>query len=261
MHLEQTLYQMRSMRLTAMAACLEQRIKNGDHRDLSHEEFFSLLVEDEFIARKNRRLSRMIGRANFKPQQACIENIHYDHSRGFTKTDIMQFKSKTWIENSHHVIITGPTGTGKTYIAEAIGLHACKMGYPTQKIRYKKLFEEIQAAKGTGVYLDYLRKLQKIKVLIIDDFAMQPITQDQLCDLMELIEERDQLGPVIITTQYPPNKWHSLFDDPTISDAICDRLIPIAIKLNLKGKSLRGKNERVEQSQYKQAGQSSTCSS
>ncbi|MCL0066953.1 ATP-binding protein [Thermodesulfovibrionales bacterium] len=200
MHLEQTLYQMRSMRLTAMAACLEQRIKNGDHRDLSHEEFFSLLVEDEFIARKNRRLSRMIGRANFKPQQACIENIHYDHSRGFTKTDIMQFKSKTWIENSHHVIITGPTGTGKTYIAEAIGLHSCKMGYPTQKIRYKKLFEEIQAAKGTGVYLDYLRKLQKIKVLIIDDFAMQPITQDQLCDLMELIEERDQLGPVIVTT-------------------------------------------------------------
>jgi len=241
MHLEQTLHQMRSMRLAAMAVCLEQRIKNGDHRDLSHEEFISLLVEDEFASRKNRRLSRMIGRANFKPQQACIENIHYDSNRGFAKTDIMQFTSKTWIENSQHVIITGPTGTGKTYIAEAIGLHACKIGYPAQKIRYKKLFEEIQAAKGTGVYLNYLQKLQKIKVLIIDDFAMQPITRDQLCELMELIEERDQLGPIIITTQYPPNKWHSLFDDPTIADAICDRLIPIAIKLNLKGKSLRGK--------------------
>jgi len=241
MHLEQTLHQMRSMRLAAMAVCLEQRIKNGDHRDLSHEEFISLLVEDEFASRKNRRLSRMIGRANFKPQQACIENIHYDSNRGFAKTDIMQFTSKTWIENSQHVIITGPTGTGKTYIAEAIGLHACKIGYPAQKIRYKKLFEEIQAAKGTGVYLNYLQKLQKIKVLIIDDFAMQPITRDQLCELMELIEERDQLGPIILTTQYPPNKWHSLFDDPTIADAICDRLIPIAIKLNLKGKSLRGK--------------------
>jgi DNA replication protein DnaC len=241
MHLEQTLYQMRSMRLAAMAVCLEQRLKNGDHRDLSHEEFISLLVEDEFTSRKNRRLSRMIGRANFKPQQACLENIHYDCNRGFAKTDIMQFKSKIWIENSQHVIITGPTGTGKTYIAEAIGLYACKMGYPAQKIRYKKLFEEIQAAKGTGVYLNYLQRLQKIKILIIDDFAMQPITQDQLCELMELIEERDQLGPIIITTQYPPNKWHSLFDDPTIADAICDRLIPIAIKLNLKGKSLRGK--------------------
>jgi len=245
MHLEQTLHQMRSMRLATMAACLEQRLKNGDHRDLSHEEFISLLVEDEFATRKNRRLSRMIGRANFKLQQACIENIHYDSSRGFAKSDIMQFKSKTWIENSQHVILTGPTGTGKTYIAEAIGLNACKMGYPAKKIRYKRLFEEIQAAKGTGVYLNYLRKLQKSKILIIDDFAMQPITQDQLCDLMDIIEERDQLGPVIITTQYPPNKWHSLFDDPTIADAICDRLIPIAIKLNLKGKSLRGKKEKT----------------
>ncbi len=242
MHLEQTLHQMHSMRLATMATCLEQRIKNGDHRDLSHEEFISLLVEDEFTARKNRRLSRMIGRANFKPHQACIENIHYELSRGFAKSDIMQFKSKTWIENAQHVIITGSTGTGKTYIAEAIGLHACKMGYPALKIKYKRLFEEIQAAKGTGVYLNYLQKLQKIKVLIIDDFAMQPITQDQLCDLMDLIEDRDQLGPVIVTTQYPPNKWHSLFDDPTIADAICDRLIPVAIKLNLKGKSLRGKN-------------------
>src|SRR3989304_8158857 len=189
---------MRSMRLATMATCLEQRIKNGDHRDLSHEEFISLLVEDEFTSRKNRRLSRMIGRANFKPQQACIENIHYDSNRGFAKTDIMQFKSKTWIENSQHVIITGPTGTGKTYIAEAIGLHACKMGFPAQKIRYKKLFEEIQAAKGTGLYLNYLRKLQKIKILIIDDFAMQPVTQDQLCELMELIEERDESGPVMM---------------------------------------------------------------
>ncbi|MCP4987362.1 MAG: ATP-binding protein [Colwellia sp.] len=242
MHLEQTLHQMHSMRLATMATCFEQRLKNGDHRDLSHEEFISLLVEDEFTARKNRSLSRMIGRANFKPQQACIENIHYDLNRGFAKADIMQFKSKTWIENAQHVIITGPTGTGKTFIAEAIGLHSCKMGYPSQKIKYKRLFEEIQAAKGTGVYLNYLQKLQKIKVLIIDDFAMQPITQNQLCDLMDLIEERDQLGPVIVTTQYPPNKWHSLFDEPTIADAICDRLIPVAIKLNLKGKSLRGKN-------------------
>jgi len=96
--------------------------------------------------------------------------------------------------------------------------------------------------KEPGGYLNYLRKLQKIKVLIIDDFAMQPIKQDQLCDLMDLIEERDQLGPVIITTQYPPNKWLSLFDDPTIADAICNRLILITIKLNLKGKSLRGRN-------------------
>jgi len=227
-----------------MASSLEQRLKNGDHRDLTHEEFLSLLVEDEYTARNNRRLARMISQANFKPEQACLENIHYDCGRGFDKKDIMQFRSHSWIDNAQNVIITGPTGTGKTYIAEAIGLYVCKVGLPAKKIRYKRLFEEIRSARGTGMYLNYIKKLQKTKVLIIDDFAMQPITQDELSDLLDIIEDRNQLGPIIITTQYPENKWHSLFDDPTTSDAICDRLIPTAIKLNLKGKSLRGNNKK-----------------
>lgn len=244
MHLEQTLHQLRIMRLATMAVCFEQRLKNGDHRDLSHEEFVSLLVEDEFAARKNRRLERMIGRANFKPEQACLENISYDSRRGFEKKDILQFTSQVWIDNAQNVIITGPTGTGKTYLAEAIGLHVCKMGLAAKKIRYKRLFEELRAARGTGLYLSYLQKLQKIKVLIIDDFAMQPVTQDELSDLLDIIEERNQLGPLIVTTQYPVAKWHSLFDDPTTADAICDRLIPTAIKLELKGKSLRGGKEK-----------------
>jgi len=245
MHLEQTLTQLRSMRLTVMAAMLEQRLKNGDHRQLSHEEFISLLVEDEHSARKNRKLARMIGRANFKPEQACVENIHYDPRRGFEKKDILQFTSRTWIDNAQNVILTGPTGTGKTYIAEAIGLYVCKMGLPVRKIRYKRLFEEILSARGTGMYLNYIQKLQKVKVLILDDFVMQPINQNELSDLLDIIEERDQLGPVIITTQYPPNKWHSLFDDPTAADAICDRLIPTAVKLNLKGKSQRGGQKKT----------------
>lgn len=247
MHLEQTLTQLRSMRFATMAATLEQRLANGDHRQLSHEEFISLLVEDEYAARKNRSLARMIGRANFKPEQACMENIHYDQRRGFEKKDIMQFASRTWIDNAQNVIITGPTGTGKTYIAEAIGLHVCKMGLPVRKIRYKRFFEEILSAKGTGMYLNYTQKLQKTKVLILDDFAMQAINQNELSDLLDIIEERDQLGPVIITTQYPPNKWHALFDDPTIADAICDRLITTAIKLNLKGKSMRGSQKKTKE--------------
>lgn len=244
MHLEQLFHQLRSMRLATMASSLEQRLKNGDHRDLTHEEFLSLLVEDEYTARNNRRLARMIAQANFKPEQACLENIHYDCGRGFDKKDIMQFRSHSWIDNAQNVIITGSTGTGKTYIAEAIGLYVCKVGLPAKKIRYKRLFEEIRSARGTGMYLNYIKKLQKTKVLIIDDFAMQPITQDELSDLLDIIEDRNQLGPIIITTQYPENKWHSLFDDPTTSDAICDRLIPTAIKLNLKGKSLRGNNKK-----------------
>jgi len=226
-----------------MARSLEERLKNQDHRDLSHEEFLSLLIEDEFSARKNRRLERMIGRANFKPEQACIENIHYHSHRGIDKKDIMPFTTRAWVDNCQHVIITGPTGTGKTYLAEAIGLTVCKMGISAQKIRYKRLFEEIQSARGTGVYLQYVKKLQKITVLILDDFAMHPINNEQLGDLLDIIEDRDQLGPLIITTQYPVNKWHALFNDPTTSDAICDRLIPTAKQITLKGKSLRGREE------------------
>jgi DNA replication protein DnaC len=241
MHLEQTLSQLRSMRLANMATFLEERLKNGDHRELTHEEFISLIVEDEYSSRKNRRLARMIGRSNFKPEQACMENIRYNPMRGFNKKDIMQFTTKTWIDNSQKIIITGPTGTGKTYLAEAIGLHACKMGCPAIKVRYKRLFEEIKSARGTGLYLNYIRKLQKMKVLIIDDFIMQSINDEQQSDLLDIIEDRDQLGPIIITTQYPTSKWYDLFNDPTTADAICDRLIPTAIKLNLEGDSQRKK--------------------
>ena len=126
------------------------------------------------------------------------------------------------------------------------------MGYPTKKVRYKRLFEEIQSARGTGMYLNYIQKLKKLKILIIDDFAMQPLDSSEQSDLLEIIEERDQLGPTIITTQYPIDKWHKLFNDPTASDAICDRLIPTSIKINLKGESQRKtRTEKGEKSSSK----------
>lgn len=239
MHLETVLTQMRHMRLSAMADSLEQRLANGDHRDLSHEEFISLLVNDEHSARHSRKLSRMIGRANFKPEQACIENIRFEQTRGFKKMDIMQFMSTTWINNCQNIVLTGPTGCGKTYIAEAIALQACKMGFPVVKKRFRILFEEIHEAKGTGMYLKYLKKLEKVKILIIDDFVMNDIDNEDLNDLMDIIELREQVAPVIITTQYPTNKWHLKLPDPTIADAICDRIVHGAFQFNLKGGSMR----------------------
>jgi DNA replication protein DnaC len=244
MHLEQTLTQLRSMRLTTMATALDNQLKNADRTSLSHEEFVALLVQEEYSARHNRRLSRMIINANFKPEQACLENIHHSPQRGFMKKDLQAFSSSTWILNAQNVIITGATGTGKTYIAEAIGLQACHLGFSVVKIRYKRLFEEIQAARATGMYLKYLETLAKIKILIIDDFVMETVTNSEQADLMEIIEDRNQKNPIIVTTQYPMNKWHTLLPDPTIADAICDRLIHTSIKLNLKGESMRMKSEK-----------------
>ncbi len=239
MHTETVLTQMRHMRLTAMANSLEHRLSAGDHRDLSHEEFISLLVNDEFEARNNRRLNRMINSANFKPEQACLENIKYDPSRGFKKMDIMQFRSETWIKNTQNMVLTGPTGSGKTFIAESIGLQACKLGFPTIKKRFKILFEEIHVAKGTGMYLKYLKKIERAKVLIIDDFLMSDISTHDLSDLMDIIELREQVASTIITSQYPVEKWHLKMSDPTIADAICDRLVHGSFIFNLKGESMR----------------------
>ena len=228
-----------------MATALDNQLKNPDRTSLSHEEFVALLVQEEYSARHNRRLSRMIVKANFKPEQACLENIHYTPQRGFMKKDLQVFSSSTWILNAQNVIITGATGTGKTYIAEAIGLQACHLGFSVVKIRYKRLFEEIQAARATGMYLKYLETLAQIKVLIIDDFVMETVTNSEQADLMEIIEDRSQKNPIIVTTQYPVNKWHTLLPDPTMADAICDRLIHTSIKLTLKGESMRIKSEKA----------------
>ena len=245
MHLEQTISQLQAMRLATMAQSLKNRLNSTEANDLSHEEFFSLIVQDEFDARHSRKLSRMVCQANFKPEQACIENISYSPPRGFQKKDIMTFTSPAWINNAQNIVITGPTGCGKTYIAEAIGLRACHMGYPAIKMRYKMLFETIDAAKGTGTFLKFLQNLQKTKVLILDDFLMDPISAAQLSDLMEIVEERNQKLPIIITTQYPTDKWHSLLPDPTTADAVCDRIIHTAIHLNLNGDSMRKQQKKT----------------
>ncbi len=241
MHLQTVIDQLRSMRLTTMAESLKNRLSNHDADGLEPAEFVALLVEDEHSSRQRRRLERMIGRANFKPEQATIENILYEPARGFSKKDVMRFTTTEWLDNKRNIILTGPTGCGKSYLAEAIGYRACTMGYPTLKIRYALLFEEIHSAKGTGQYLKYLSKLAKTKILIIDDFLMNTVDNRDGEALMDIIEEKDQTGSVIVTTQFPVQQWHKRLPDPTIADAICDRLVHNATQFNLKGESLRKK--------------------
>jgi DNA replication protein DnaC len=231
-----TVYQqLREMKLSHMAAQLQQRLANGDNRDLSHEQFIAMLVEDEYLHRRQNRLNRMIARAGFKPEQPAVEHITYGGSRGLQKQDFAVFSSPRWIDDAHNVIFTGPTGCGKSFLAQALALQACRMGYPSRYIRYTMLCEEINAARGTGLYLKFLKKMAKTKILIIDDFVMQEVAAHDLSSIMDVIEEKQQTGSIIITTQYPIAKWHHRMPDPTVADAICDRLTANAYIFNLKG--------------------------
>jgi DNA replication protein DnaC len=243
MHLETTLAQLRDMRLSVMADALQRRLEHGDQHGLSGEEFVALLIEDEYCARQQRKLNRLIAQANFKPEGACVENIRYAATRGVEKRDLMAFTSQAWIQGAHNLIFTGATGTGKTYLAEALGLQACTLGYSVKKLRYKTLFEELNAARGTGQFLKALKRLQLTRVLIIDDFLMTPASSDDLANPLEIIEDRSQLGPLVITTQYAVADWHKLMPDPTIADAICDRLVHTSTIFTLKGDSQRKQNK------------------
>lgn len=243
MHLESTLTQLRDMHLSVMADALQRRLEQGDQHGLTGEEFFALLIEDEYCARQQRKLTRLIAQANFKPEGACLENVRYTAARGVEKRDLLAFTTSSWIQGARNLIFTGATGTGKTYLAEAIGLQACKLGYSVKKVRYKTLFEELNIARGTGQFLKVLKRLQLTRVLILDDFLMTPTSADDLANLLEIIEERSQLGPLVITTQYPPAAWHQLMPDPTIADAICDRLIHTSTMFTLKGDSQRKQNQ------------------
>jgi DNA replication protein DnaC len=223
------------MRMTRMAEQLQERLANGDHTDLTHEQFIALLVEDEYLCRRQRKLSRMITRAAFKPEQPSMEDIIYSPGRGIVKKDLVQFTTPRWITEARNVILTGPTGCGKSFVAQALALQACRMGYPARYLRYTLLFEEINAARGTGQYLKFLKRMLATKALVLDDFVMQEVSTQDLSALMDVIEEKQQTGSVIVTTQYPIAKWHHRMPDPTIADAICDRLSANAYIFNMKG--------------------------
>jgi len=165
MHTATVLTQLRSMRLSVMADALQRRLSLGEQHTLAPDDFFAMLVEDEFTARTQRRIQRMLTAADFKPEQACLENVHVSPARGLDKCSLARFTTDAWLTQATNVILTGPTGVGKTYLAEAIGVQACRNGYAVRKLRYKHLFEEINAARGTGSVLKYLRKLQLTPVL------------------------------------------------------------------------------------------------
>lgn len=235
---QQTIATLNALRLFGMARGFEERLKNAQHAELSHAEFVGLLVQDEKTYRDNRRLKRLLKNARLR-QPACLEDIDYRHPRGLSKQVILELSSTRWLDGRRNVLITGPTGIGKSYLACALGNFAARASYTVLYMRAPRLFETLQQARGDGSHLKTLTRLAKVQLLIIDDFLLTPPTDGERRDLLEIVEDRYQLGATVIASQCPTGDWHPNIGDPALADAICDRLFHNAYKVELKGHSMR----------------------
>jgi DNA replication protein DnaC len=241
----ETIRKMNEMKLFGMARSLEERMKTALKQELSPEELLGFLVDDEYYYRQNNRLRRLLQKAKLRVPQACFEEIDYRHPRKLVKSQMLGLQNKEWIEASQNILLTGPTGIGKSYLASAFGQWSCRQGYPAFYRRWPKLLEELYAARGEGSYLKYLEKLTKVKVLVIDDFGIHALKDTERKDLLEIVEERYKTGATVITSQLAVKHWHEHIGEPTIADAVLDRLLHGAHKIELTGPSMRRDDEKA----------------
>ena len=236
---QQYLQQLRTLKLSGMVQSLElQWCQPQTYDDLSFDERVGLMVSQELTSRANKRLQRLLKAARFK-DDSRIEDIDYAHPRGLLKSQVANLLTGEWIGKNQNLIITGPTGCGKTYLACAIGHHACHHDYSVRYYRASRLFESLTISHGDGSYLKLINQLAKADLLIIDDWGLETLTQSQRNDLLEIMEDRHGSKSTLVTSQFPVTKWHSYIGDATLADAILDRLLHNAHKLPLKGESMR----------------------
>ena len=235
----QSIQQLRQLKLAGLADALEMQFNQPNtYEELSFAERIGLAVQQEMTSRHDKRLQRLLKAARFKVM-ARLEDVDYSHPRGLKQSTVAGLQSNNWIAKGQNLIMTGPTGCGKTYLACALGHHACIHGYQVRYFRASRLFEQITISHGDGSYLKLLAQIAKADVLLIDDWGLEPLTQCQKNDLLEIMEDRHNSKSTIITSQLPMTKWHGFINDPTLADAILDRLLHNAHKLNLKGESMR----------------------
>jgi DNA replication protein DnaC len=233
-----TVERLRALGLSAMADALVAMESNPDAAELPHADWLGLLIDREATARENRRLARRLQVAKLR-QAASVENVDYRSPRGLDRALFQTLATGQWVREHQHLAITGPTGTGKSWLACALGHRACRDGFSVLYKRAPRLFADLAQARGEGRLARLMTTFERTQLLIIDDWGPEPLTAEQRRDLLEIVDDRYDKGSLLITSQVPVSRWHDVVGDPTLGDAILDRVLHTAHRLELKGESLR----------------------
>jgi|SRR6056297_113734 len=238
MDIHATLDKLKQMKLHGFEQAYRQAWENGQQNSFTTDQLIAHLVDAEYDERYNKKLARLLKAARLK-QKAEIAQIDYKPERNLDKNQMLRLQTCDWIRKSRDILITGPTGAGKSFIACALGFQACVNEYKTLYVTANKLFDKLLYAKADGSYLKELAKIAKMDLLILDDFCLKPIEPQSRAMLLDIIDDRHANKSTVIVSQLPVNKWHELIGEPTIADAIMDRLVNGSYRINLKGESMR----------------------
>ncbi|OFA03716.1 IS21-like element helper ATPase IstB [Duganella sp. HH101] len=237
-----TIDKLNDLRLPGMAAEFERQLTNPSANDVPFEHRVRSMVDHETTLRDNKRLQYLLKKARLPISSACIEDIDYRSPRGLDKSAMLSITSLDWVRSGYNVVMTGPSGTGKTWLANALGNHACRLGLSCFFTRVPALTEDLFAAHATGTFNQTLEKLKKFDLLILDDWGIQPFPERAQNDLLELIDSRIGTKSLIITSQLPMELWHGLMDSKTVADAVMDRVIHTSYHMPLSGETMRRHN-------------------
>lgn len=241
-----TIEKLNTMKLTAMARAFQSQMQTPDMAQLTFEERFGLIVDYQITDLENRRMQNRLKLAKLR-QSASIEDLDFRGDRNLDRSTIMSLAQNQWVNNHHNIIVTGPTGAGKSYLACALAQKACRDGHTVLYQRVSRLLQDILVARHDGRYRKLMNQVVKCEVLVLDDLLISPLSRDEQKELLEIVEDRYDRKATIVTSQLAVKSWHAAMQDPTLADAILDRLVHNAYKVDIKGENMRRKRTTLDQ--------------